>query len=654
MINLRKKSIATIVVIILVIIASTFLVTIGITSYKIYKDNKWKEFNDFSYNLADLSAKSLALPLWNFDRNQIGQISEGIMRDQSVFAIVVRQINPDRIIQVKGRDSGWKIVDMNNVPGFDGMLSSVQTIHIPDEDIGTIEVVITPKFLESHLKNIRIGIIFIIAALALVLILVLYLLLWHIVLKPLKQLEHFALQVSKGEVNISYSLKTPFIGELENLRTSISAMIVLLESRYGMLQQEIKHTRESENLFRILNHSIPDLVWLKDPDGIYLSCNPTFEKLYGAKECDIIGKTDYDFVEPELADSFREFDTKVMTDGKTSTNEEWVTFASDHHHALLETVKVPMTDISGNLIGVLGISRDITEKKRVENELEKHRNNLELLVRERTIELASANEKLTSAFEALLTEREKLQTALDELHALQKQLIHSEKMASVGLLSAGIAHEINNPLNFIKGGILGIEDYFETNLKDHIDEVELFITSINTGIKRASEIVSSLSHYSRRDDLKHQECDIHSIIDNCLIMLQNQMRGKVMVTKKYTEKRCLVSGSEGKLHQAFLNIISNAEQAIENTGTIEIGSEVHQNMVVLTITDSGYGISPDNIPKIFDPFFTTKVVGKGTGLGLSITYNIIQEHNGSISYLSNPGSGTIVTINLPISKTDKL
>lgn len=653
-INIRNKSIALIVVIILVVIASTLMITIGISSYTTYKNYKWRELKVHNKNLANQCANSLALPLWNFDRNQIGRIVSDAMRNKDVKAIVIKQNNPNKIIEVMTRNSKWEAVSTTVEPSSAGFLSTVRNIMINDDTIGSVNVLITPEFVQAHLQNIFVIIILIIALLAIVLILTLYFLLWNIVLKPLKLLEQFAIEVSKGDLKKSNVLTNRFCGELESLRTSISTMITLLESRYELQQIEIKRTQESENLFRILIQSIPDLVWLKDPNGNYLACNPPFERYFGAKESEIRGKSDVDFVNSEQAKEFRDSDLRVILTNELSVREVNITYALDNQLATIETVKVPMYGIEGNLIGILGIARDITEKKKIEEELKKHRTQLEQLVSERTTELASANGKLVAANEALINKKQKLQTALDELHAIQQQLIHSEKMASIGILSEGIAHEINNPLNFIQGGLLGIEDYFETHLQDHLQEVSLFTSAISAGIERASEIVSSLSHYSRRDETTNEACDIHAIIDNCLVMLQNQIRGKVEVKKKYTEKYCLVLGNEGKLHQAILNIIVNAEQAIDDQGIINITSEVSQNMLILEISDSGHGISAENLQKIFDPFFTTKDAGKGTGLGLSITYNIIQEYNGSIIYESKSGIGTIVTIKFPIIKISEL
>lgn len=295
---------------------------------------------------------------------------------------------------------------------------------------------------------------------------------------------------------------------------------------------------------------------------------------------------------------------------------------------------------------------DRTEKKKTERELERYRNNLEQLVNERTEELETSLEELHSINEELFSQKEELSATISKLSETQEKLIQSEKMASLGILSAGIAHEINNPLNFIHGGITAIENYLTANCTEDEESLAPFIEAIHVGVKRASEIVSSLSHYSRQDNISNNDCDLHSIINNCLIMLQNQLKTRIDVETEFTEDYHLIKGNEGKLHQALINIITNAEQAIEGTGSIKIKTVVKDETLILTITDSGSGISPQNMQKIFDPFFTTKAPGKGTGLGLSITYKIISEHDGTIRYKSTPGLGTTVTIRFALKGTE--
>jgi signal transduction histidine kinase len=268
-------------------------------------------------------------------------------------------------------------------------------------------------------------------------------------------------------------------------------------------------------------------------------------------------------------------------------------------------------------------------------------------------ELQTANEELQSANEELNSQREELEGTLESLQNAQEQLIRSEKMASLGVLAAGVAHEINNPLNFIQGGIMGLENYFAENLRDHIDNVNPMINGIQVGISRAAAIVTSLNHYSRHNSLLSNECNIHSIIDNCLVMLQSETKNRIDIQKEYTATPNSILGNEGKLHQAILNILANACQAIDEKGNIAIVTKNESGNLIIKIADTGSGISEENKTKIMDPFFTTKPMGKGTGLGLSITYNIIQEHNGVIEYQSQLGKGTTVIISLPVNCNGK-
>lgn len=275
--------------------------------------------------------------------------------------------------------------------------------------------------------------------------------------------------------------------------------------------------------------------------------------------------------------------------------------------------------------------------------------NLELVVKERTKDLETAMEELIVTNEELSDHKIVIESTLKNLQNTQNHLVHSEKMASLGVLSAGVAHEINNPLNFINGGIWGIENYIHENLNEHMEALSPMIEGIHEGVRRAADIVTSLNHYSRRDDTTGNFCDIHAIIDNCLVMLQSQLKFKVMVYKHYTEKSFTLFGNEGKLHQAFLNLLLNAIQAIEEKGTITIHTTLEGNNLVVSITDTGCGISKEDLPKITDPFFTTKDTGKGTGLGLSITYNIIQELKGALIFESQPGKGTKAIITFPVT-----
>jgi PAS domain S-box-containing protein len=300
---------------------------------------------------------------------------------------------------------------------------------------------------------------------------------------------------------------------------------------------------------------------------------------------------------------------------------------------------------------ILAIVRDVNERKETALQLENYKNRLETLVRERTEELEQANKELTAANSELSGQRAELESALFNLEKAQNQLIQSEKMASLGVLVSGIAHEINNPLNFIYGGLLGLENYIKENIMERREEMSPFLEGIQVGAKRAADIVTSLNHYSRRDDLPRISCDIHTIIDNCLLMLGNQIKNRIEIETHYSSEPFTLVGNEGKLHQAILNLLTNAIQAIQDKGTITIATIVTRQNMTLTITDTGSGISHENLKRITDPFFTTRDPGKGTGLGLSITYIIIKEHDGTLEFESVLGKGTKAIVTLPLRIT---
>lgn len=255
---------------------------------------------------------------------------------------------------------------------------------------------------------------------------------------------------------------------------------------------------------------------------------------------------------------------------------------------------------------------------------------------QKTSELQELNFELKKS----LDEKQK---AYVDLESTQSKLIASEKMASLGVLSAGIGHEINNPLNYIKGGIQGLS----VRINQEDKQMTAFVDIINDGVGRAVDIVQSLSHFSRTGVNIDERCDIHKILDNCLVILNSKLKNKVQVEKEFHQEPVISKGNEGRLHQAFLNIISNAEQATSKQAAITIKTQVTANEITVSISDNGSGIAQEHLNKIMDPFFTTKEPGKGTGLGLSISQKIVEEHNGRIEVTSEIGKGTNFHIVLP-------
>ncbi len=264
-------------------------------------------------------------------------------------------------------------------------------------------------------------------------------------------------------------------------------------------------------------------------------------------------------------------------------------------------------------------------------------------------EIRNREEKLEIANEEKESKNKELQQTLNELQTTQKQLIDAEKLASFGVLSAGISHEINNPLNFIKLGVENLQKKLPkldpSNENNHTKEV---FNIINEGIDRASSIVKSLTQLSAEDRRNYKEIDIHTIVGKAVTTVSSQRKSGVKLVKNFDTQHLVIYGDETKLTQAMVNVLLNAEHAIPNKGIIDITTKLQGDKVLVGIQDTGQGIDRADMDRIADPFFTTKEPGEGIGLGLSIVYRIVQEHGGEIDITSKKGEGTTVNISLPL------
>jgi len=258
------------------------------------------------------------------------------------------------------------------------------------------------------------------------------------------------------------------------------------------------------------------------------------------------------------------------------------------------------------------------------------------------------------------------------------ELVLTKKMASLGLLTAGIAHEINNPINYVYAGINALEQDFNFYneiiklyesldpdnenyeifkeielLKNKLDyhelkaDIERLISDIRIGANRTKEIVVSLRNFSRADEAEQKRADIHQGIDSTLVLLHSKYKGRIEVIKDYDPEVKPIMCFPGQLNQVFMNLIGNSIDSITESGKITITTKNNSSSIDIIIEDTGSGIPDDVKEKIFDPFFTTKDVGKGTGLGLSITYGIIKKHSAEIKVESQINKGTKFIITLP-------
>jgi signal transduction histidine kinase len=273
-----------------------------------------------------------------------------------------------------------------------------------------------------------------------------------------------------------------------------------------------------------------------------------------------------------------------------------------------------------------------------------------------------------------------IQSDNNEKMKLNQQVAQSEKLASLGVLTAGIAHEINNPINFILATVDPLKSDFdsiidllnnyikiksgkeydenltqveklktETHVEEIIDEVNKIINNIKEGAERTANIVKDLKTFARLDEDAMKKSDIQAGLNSTLTLLMHKYGKRIKVVKEYNPIP-LVDCYPGKINQVFMNILANACEAIPDKGEIYVTTKQVDDMVEIHIKDTGLGIDPENVAKIFEPFYTTKDVGQGTGLGLSISYGIINEHHGKIDVKSEVGAGTEFIIILPIDQ----
>jgi two-component system NtrC family sensor kinase len=226
---------------------------------------------------------------------------------------------------------------------------------------------------------------------------------------------------------------------------------------------------------------------------------------------------------------------------------------------------------------------------------------------------------------------------------MEDQLMQAEKLSSIGLLAAGIAHEVNTP-------IAGISSYTQMLLKEtpESDRNVPILKKIEKQTFRAAEIVNGLLNFSRLNNSEFASLNINQLINDSLALLDHQLQiNRIKVESQYDDSLPPIYGNTGKLQQVFINLFLNARDAMPSGGELAVQTGMIDSAVVVDITDTGIGIPEENLRKIFDPFFTTKAIGKGTGLGLSVTYGIIQEHGGRIFVDSNSGRGTHFRLKLP-------
>ena len=399
---------------------------------------------------------------------------------------------------------------------------------------------------------------------------------------------------------------------------------------------------EKENRLATILDSVEAFIYIKDTHYRYQYANKKVCDLFHHSLEDIINKDDYEFFDNETATNLRQNDRRIIDYGERIEEEEINTGKNGLITNAFLSVKLPLYKEDGTVYALSGISTEITKHKQAEDKLKRA--------------LAQLEEQHT------------------QLKSTQAQLVQAEKMAGLGTLVAGVAHEVNNPTNYIflsskalerdlisfKGEVIQLMDgseavvikYFE----DNFNKFQRSLSNIIDGGERIRMIVQDLRSFSRLDEAEKKHASIYEILDSTLRIVKIQYKKEIKISMDSNVDES-IECYPAQLGQVFLNVLINSCQAILQkkkdvkevfNGRIKISVQSSENSIEVVIEDNGCGMSDDVRKKIFEPFFATKLVGQRTGLGMPISYGIIQKHNGQIKVESELNAGTKITISLPL------
>ncbi|GAB6043545.1 ATP-binding protein [Endothiovibrio diazotrophicus] len=425
----------------------------------------------------------------------------------------------------------------------------------------------------------------------------------------------------------------------------VQRQLELAESQLALYARDLKRTvdelHEASVWLRSITAAVGEGIVMTDQEGRLVFVNPEAERLLGWREEELAGRdlhTTIHLHEGTAVPAAQCPELLSRRDGEARRGED-VVFVRKDGSAFPVSYIVNPVHSGGEAIGVVTAFQDITERKAAE-------------ARQREL--------------------------IEKLQQAHVQLLQSEKLATIGQLAAGVAHEINNPVGYISSNLNTLKGYLDElfqllatyeaaegaladpsalerirGTKRRVDfdflkeDVTNLLAESDEGVERVKKIVADLKDFSRVGEMTFAPADLHKGLDSTLNVVHNELKYKAEVVREYgdlPEVECVLP----QLNQVFMNLLVNAAQAIETRGRITVRSGREGEWVWVEVADDGRGIEAENLKKLFDPFFTTKPVGKGTGLGLAVSYGIVQNHGGRIEVASSPGEGTSFKVWLPI------
>ncbi len=375
--------------------------------------------------------------------------------------------------------------------------------------------------------------------------------------------------------------------------------------------------KESVSKYRDLVETSQDLIWRTDWEGRFTYLNPAWESTLGFSLEAMIGHEFSDFKRPDEREQNIQRHHRTMQSNQ-ATNYETTYISKTGAEIILNFKGKPLFDASGQIVGTQGTATDITERKKAEEELSRHRDQLEEIVAERT----------------------------RELHEAQEQLVGREKLAVLGLLAGGVGHELRNPLGAIKTSVYFLDMALENPEPDVKETLEVLSEEVTT----SERIIGSLLDFARPKPPTRQNVDINDIVQRALD--RASFPETIETAARLDEALPPILTDPDQVSQAFGNIILNAIQAMPDGGRLDVQSEVPAGgWVAVSFSDTGAGIPQENLAQLFEPLFTTKA--RGIGLGLALTKTLVEGQGGTIEVSSEVGKGSTFTILLPAGSKEK-
>jgi PAS domain S-box-containing protein len=616
----KRISIALILSAALVTLITLSLSIFAVFAYSVEKSNRWKQLEESLNVTAEQLTVGLTFPIWNLDDKQTIAVMKSSMSNNDIHTVVTAMSKTTHILT---RDSHWSIVEVPTIPDDHGLLVEKRTVYFGKEQVGKVSIYASPIFVEEEMKVKRLTLILFIVGLAIVLMSGLYLLIWYIVLKPLKAVDHYAITVKANSSAQPISHKVRFFGELKTLNESIQEMVSLLDSRYRAM-------KASEERLKLATRGANIGIWDWDVENDVLTWDEEMYRVYGIpnqgnKETFNTWRTS---VLPEDLAQVTALIQAALDGHQEFTTEYRIRWPDGSIH-FIQADSQTFRNGEGRPTRMVGVNYDITQRKLTELALKEYKENLEDLVRQRTSELKIALDKSESATKAK------------------------------SKFLANMSHELRTPLN----AVIGFSELM-ANTSKMKPEDQNNLKIINRSGHHLLTLINDILQLSKIEagqmQVMEELVDLNDLIQDVMDMV------RVKAAKANLELRLecdslpdVVSVDSGKLRQILLNLLSNAVKFVKK-GSITLAIQstpISDDRIQLkfSVRDTGIGIAPEDQERIFEPFVQadTPATQAGTGLGLTISRDFVRLMGGELKVDSLLGTGSTFHFSIIVHQRDK-